>query len=118
MHQGPLPPPEVLDRYEATNPGFANRLLLLAENQQQHRHAIEAEANKANIALAHRTLDEQRLGQVLAFILALILIGSSVFLAVSGFEPLAAVLGGTTLVGAIALFLRKKAAKEDKESQE
>lgn len=118
VHQGPLPPPEVLDRYEATNPGFANRLLELAEKEQRHRHAIEAETNKANINLANRALDEQKLGQVLAFTLAMVLIGSAIFLAMSGQPGLAMVLGGTTLVGAIALFLRKKAEQPQKDRSE
>jgi len=37
----PIPPPEVLERYEAIQPGFSNRLLSLVETQSAHRQDLE-----------------------------------------------------------------------------
>jgi uncharacterized membrane protein len=39
--QGPIPPPAVLEAYEALVPGGANRILKMAENQAAHRQEIE-----------------------------------------------------------------------------
>jgi uncharacterized membrane protein len=38
---GPLPHPEIFERYEATCPGAADRILTMAENQSNHRQQIE-----------------------------------------------------------------------------
>jgi uncharacterized membrane protein len=38
---GPLPHPEVLRQYDEIVPGAANRILLMAEQQEQHRHSLE-----------------------------------------------------------------------------
>lgn len=61
---GPLPPPEVLARYNDCIPDGAKRLIEMAERQQEHRHSIERRVVNWN------TLD-QRIGLFLGFILAL-----------------------------------------------
>lgn len=108
FHQGPLPPPDVLERYEALNPGFANRLLIMVENEQQHRQKIEADTNQTNIKLAQADRRQQRAGQIMAFLLGLVLISSSVFLGFYGHDVVASILGGSTLLGAIGLFLNNR----------
>ena len=35
---GPLPPPDLLDAYERTSPGLADRIVKMAENEQTTRH--------------------------------------------------------------------------------
>jgi len=47
---GPLPAPDVLERYEQASPGLAERILLMAEREQQERLAN----NKAIIEAQHR----------------------------------------------------------------
>ena len=64
MHMGPLPPPEMLDGYERTLPGTAERILSMAEKQQDHRQMIEKAVIVGN-------LRDQRLGVVFAFLLGL-----------------------------------------------
>src|SRR2546430_17026274 len=61
---GPLPPPEVLARYNDCIPEGAKRIMGMAEKQQEHRHRIERRVVDWN------TLD-QRIGLFLGFILAL-----------------------------------------------
>ena len=39
-HSGPLPAPEDLQRYEQLSPGAANRIISMAENEQNHRTAM------------------------------------------------------------------------------
>lgn len=40
-HEGNLPTPENVERYEAVLPGTMERLLSIAEKEQQHRHETE-----------------------------------------------------------------------------
>ena len=36
-HSGPLPPPEVLEKYNSAVTNGADRIMLMAEKQQEHR---------------------------------------------------------------------------------
>ena len=40
--QGPLPHPDALAKYEAIQAGLAERIVVMAENQQQHRMTLES----------------------------------------------------------------------------
>lgn len=44
LHQGPLPAPEDLQRYDDLLPGGAERIFRMAEIEQQHRHEQESKA--------------------------------------------------------------------------
>ena len=41
IHQGPLPAPESLEKYDNVCPGAANRIIAMAENQSAHRQRME-----------------------------------------------------------------------------
>ena len=74
--QGPLPPPEVLEKFNSVLPDGAARIVAMAEREQAHRIAIEAQGLVANV-------DEARRGQLLGACLSgLCIIGtiSSVYL--------------------------------------
>jgi uncharacterized membrane protein len=62
--QGPLPPPEVLARFDKVIPGGAERIFRMAEIEQQHRIAQESTMLNAAIRSAKR-------GQILGTIIAL-----------------------------------------------
>ena len=62
MHSGPLPSPETLAGYEQVLPGAAERILHMAEQQQDHRQVIEK-------AVVFGNVRDQRLGVVFAFLL-------------------------------------------------
>ena len=38
---GPIPPPSMMEQYEGTLPGSADRILKMAENQSEHRQSLE-----------------------------------------------------------------------------
>lgn len=40
-HRGPLPHPRILEGYETTCPGAADRIIKMAEKQQEHRMSME-----------------------------------------------------------------------------
>lgn len=48
---------------------------------------------------------ERRLGQILGFSIAILALGASVFLAFNGHEITASVIGGTTLVSLVSVFV-------------
>ena len=61
---GPLPSPEILKAYDLVLPGLAERIVTQAENQSQHRMALEKTIIEGDSKRADR-------GQILGFILAL-----------------------------------------------
>jgi hypothetical protein len=49
---GPIPPPELLRRYDGIVPNGADRIVRLAEDQIRHRQAMEARGQLFTFALA------------------------------------------------------------------
>ena len=45
---GPIPPPELLIKYNDALPGGAERIMAMAENQSQHRQQLERLVIEAN----------------------------------------------------------------------
>jgi len=65
--KGPLPPPELLERYNQIVPNGADRIVAMAESQMQHRQLLESAVVNGNVVA-------QRRGQTMGFILGLITI--------------------------------------------
>ena len=95
---GPLPAPENLKEYDIIIPGLAERIVKMAETQSAHRTGLEAR-------VVNSQLIESRTGQFLGFIIALVCIGSAVWLAQNNHDGVAGILAGTTLVGLVAIFV-------------
>jgi uncharacterized membrane protein len=87
---GPLPPPESLAEYERISPGFADRIVAMAEKEQVHRHGNEHELWNLQRRLLSR-------GQVFAFILSLAIVAGGIWLLTMD----KAITGFITLLGAI-----------------
>lgn len=64
---GPIPAPDSLAKYETIIPGSAERILVMAEKEQNHRHEIEEKTAKRQSGLA-------MISTVFAFISVLALI--------------------------------------------
>ena len=70
----PLPPPEMLIRYNDAFPGCAERIVNNAERQSEHRQILEKDTITGN-------LQREKTGQWMAFVLSLvILIGGFVLI--------------------------------------
>jgi uncharacterized membrane protein len=81
VFSGPLPPPEMLARYNEALPDGADRIVKMAEDQSSHRRMMESR------------------GQIFAFVLALVAILGGIYLiaegrSVEGLVPLVAAIGG------------------------
>lgn len=95
---GPLPPASEFRAYEQTLPGGAERILAMAEKEQDHRFDWEKEALDAEIR-------DRKRGHYLVFVLTLFITGAIVYLTMYGHYAIAAILGGTVLLGLAKLFL-------------
>lgn len=107
---GPLPAPQTLERYNLIVPGAAERIIVMAEKQQDHRQNLERMVVESNT-------QSQTQGLWLGFILAIVVVISGAFLIYLGHDVygLAAII--TALASLVGVFIygkyqQKKELKE------
>lgn len=106
-YEAPLPPPGMMEHYERILPGSADRIIKILEQQSTHRQGLERDKIDSDI-------HNEKVGQIFAFILALIGLIGGLLLAWQGksFSGLTAFLA--TLTGLIIVFIygRRRQEKE------
>ena len=55
---GPIPPPEILAKYETIQTGLVNRIVTMAESETIHRQTIEKKGLSFDIKKSNRTQTE------------------------------------------------------------
>lgn len=103
---GPIPHPELLQKYDEVKPGFAERIVSMAERQLDHRISCEDKVVDGSVA-------ESKRGQNYGLIVALLFLTAAVFLGYFGHDWLAGVLGGGTLVALVTIFVTNKPHKHN-----
>jgi len=98
---GPLPPSKEFSGYEEALPGAADRILALAEQEAEHRRKNEEK-------IVQHSIKKSSLGQIFAFILALVSLGLILFSILRG-EPLGTIVPAIiALSSLIAVFAKSK----------
>ncbi len=105
ISHGPLPPPRILREYDSIVKNGAERIMAMAEKEQEARIREREKNGESNRRLAERKLNYFRRGQWMGFILALIVLLSAALFAYYHFEALAGILLATTLVALVGLFV-------------
>jgi len=104
---GPLPHPALLQKYEDIQPGFAERIVCMAEGESAHRRDQEKKELDADIRFNEKDFTERRIGQFLALTIVLIMAGLGCYLALNGKEITGSVFGGPAIVSIVGAFLKK-----------
>jgi uncharacterized membrane protein len=104
---GPLPPPEVLDRYNQILPGAAERIIVMAESQHAHRLGLEKH-------VIHSNVSAQRLGTILGFVVAMTVIIGGTWLVHDGKsgQGLAAILSALAVLVGTFIYSKHEQQKE------
>jgi len=100
-HSGPLPSAETMIQYNSVIPNGADRIMIMAEKQQDHRMAME---NK----MITSQLYQSKAGQILGFILCFLSLSASVYLGINGHEAIGTVIGTTTIIAMGGIFVLGK----------
>jgi uncharacterized membrane protein len=120
FHKGPLPSPEVLAGYEKIAPGFADRIVRMAEGEIEHRRGLEQQEFDANRAYMHHVCSSEKLGQWLAAGVAIVMPAIGAYVALHG-EPTAGatigVSGVATIVSALILGRSRKSLEQPSQSE-
>lgn len=104
---GPLPPPAALARYNEIIPNGAERIMVMAESQVEHRHEMES------IYVRNQTMTERR-GQMMAFALAAlaIVLGAGLVFTDHSGEGFATIVTAIAALIGVNVFSRIQEARE------
>ena len=104
-YKGPVPHPDIVKGYNEVIPNGGERILAMSEKQSNHRIDLE------KFAITEQ-LKQSRNGQLLGFIIAVICLIFSFILSLTGHETVAALIGGSTIVGLVTTFVLGKRTQE------
>lgn len=107
---GPIPPPEILKGYNEVLENGAERIIIMAEKQSEHRMQLENHAIKEQ-------LKQSRRGQNFGFTMGIIGLALATILSLTGHETVAGIFGGTTIVGLTAVFVIGKRLQQKERSE-
>jgi len=114
---GPIPPPELLAQYDQIIPDGANRLLIMAEKQSNHRQHLEKWAIIGGTILSY-------FGVACACVIALIVSYYGYQLINHGYAISGTIFSGVGLVGLVAAFIygtrsrREERLRRDQQNRE
>ncbi|BAH07908.1 DUF2335 domain-containing protein [Clostridium kluyveri] len=104
---GPLPPPEIFEKYEKVCPGAADRIICMAEKQMNHRHSLE-----------EKFLDSSSRNSIVGIISALIVSITVIVVGgvciVKGYSISGTIFGGMGIATIVTTFLRNTKMKNEK----
>jgi len=108
QHIGPIPDPLTLEKYEEIQPGFAERIVAMAEKEQANRHLNDSKVFSNQETQHQRDTNTFRIGQVLALIAIILIIALCVYCAWLGYAKVGGAIACTVIVGVAVAFLAKK----------
>lgn len=110
---GPLPPPSILGDYNNVLEGSAERIMSLAEKEQEHRHYVEKKALNGHVNLDRR-------GQYLGFSVATFALGCATFLIANDYVISGTIIGSLDIVALVGVFVygRHVSNKSESDSQD
>jgi uncharacterized membrane protein len=97
-HSGPIPSAEELEHLESVQSGLADRVVAMAEKEQNNRH-------NTTDTLIDKEFSLRNKGQNLAILALTLLLLTVGFIAFLGDTKSAAMLGGGTIVAVVSIFI-------------
>jgi uncharacterized membrane protein len=113
QYSGPIPPPEILNRYNELLPGAADRIIAMAEAQAKHRQTLEQIAIKSGAR-------DSMLGLIFGLTIGLAGISGSVFCIINGYQAGGTILGTGSLASLVGVFVygsRQRREERERKSQ-
>jgi uncharacterized membrane protein len=97
-HSGPIPSAEELEHLESVKPGLADRVVTMAEKEQNNRH-------NTTDTLINKEFSLRNKGQNLAIMALTLLLITVGYIAYLGDTKSAALLGGGTIAAVVSIFI-------------
>lgn len=102
---GPIPPPEILERYNKVYPGLAKQIVEMAQDEGLHRRAMEKSLLdiQGRDQIAYRR--SEVLGQVFGTVIGIAGLAAATACAIHGAQVAASVIGGSTVTTLVVAFI-------------
>ena len=107
---GPLPHPQILRGYEDIKEGFAERILRMAEKEQDHRFECDDKMIDATISANKR-------GHWMGLIIAIVFAGIAGVLGFIGQTTVASIIGGLDIVSLVTVFVSNQFLNRGKDEK-
>lgn len=118
FHAGPLPHPDTLKKYNDILPDAADRIFKMAEKSQVHRENIDQQQMDIIKARVENEINKINKGQNYALIIALTGIAGAITCAFLNQVAIGSILGGSTVITLVSLFLSERWRKRKEENSE
>ncbi|MES9901095.1 MAG: DUF2335 domain-containing protein [Sedimenticola sp.] len=102
---GPLPPPDILQRYKDIQSDLPERILRLTESEAAHRREVTTQT----VAIDKT---ETILGQVFGLIVTLAAFACAAFLGFHDHSTAASIVGGSTIAGLVTAFITGRSSQQ------
>lgn len=109
---GPLPHPSALKEYDSVLPGIAERIVSMAETEAKHRHRMDNEKARQNELIIKGDFAERHNGQVFGLCIGALSLVTSMVAIFLHAEKAAIVIGGSTVVGLVTVFVVGRIKKD------
>ncbi|NJL82048.1 MAG: DUF2335 domain-containing protein [Chloroflexaceae bacterium] len=113
---GPIPPPALLEQYNRVQPDAANRIIAMAEREEEHRHKMQEKLINAEIADRRQGRSEKRVGQIFGFSIGTIAIVAGSIVAVMGAQVPGTFIGLSGVTGLVSVFVIDRRSQQPPES--
>lgn len=105
IYCGPVPPPQVMKQLNDIVPGAADRILAMAEKEQDRAISAQENAHRRASAAARYEFIENITSILCAFIVCLFFLGGGIYLILKGYVKTGSMMICGTLGGVIGSFL-------------
>lgn len=112
-YKGPLPPAQQFAGYEETLAGAANRILILTEQEQQHRFKNNEAIGQHNKKIIDNDHIQKMAGVIVGGVLSLTLIISGLIMVLQGHDWAGGTIVTSTLVGLAGVFVFSKSKSKN-----
>lgn len=104
-YSGPLPHPAILKGFEEVQPGAAERIIRMAENEATHRHSLERQDCRSFIM-------NERLGMVCGLVFGLFVAGGGLYCVLKGHPAAGSIIASIPMGGIIIAFIQGRRKKQ------
>lgn len=107
QYAGPLPHPKHLEQFETVQPGAADRVIRMAEQQLAHRQELESR-------VVESSLKREATGQWFAFCITLAIVGGGFYVISQGYSigGLVPMIGAIATLAGVFIYGKRKSRKD------
>lgn len=113
---GPIPPPIILEQYNRILPDAANRILAMAEREQEHRHKMQEKLIDSQVLDQRQERTERRVGQNYGLTIGIVAIISGSITAILGSSLAGGFIGSAGVIGLVAVFVLGRREQQNSQS--